>query len=574
MSPTPLRSLRLRSAINRTPFTNFANSEANRMKRLIDRSVGLLVCCGAGMALATSLGCNKKVEGAAATAAPTTAPGDGGAIDGGVGCIVGNAPPRTFSDAIAPEALLKVMSATADWQLAAPPKWATNLWHYAAFWVGMTKFAPLAEDSKYYDAIKKNGEANEWKPGARPGHADDQSITSSYFYVYSVERDPKTIEPALARFDEMAKKPYDEPLKWDEIKETPGKTASGTQAIQLREWAWCDALFMAPTAMALATTSTGDMKYLNLADKLWWKTTDYLYDKNEHLYFRDSRFFEKREANGKKVFWSRGNGWVLAGTARMLQNMPESYPDRAGYISLFRDMATKVASLQGKDGFWRSSLLDPDSVPQPESSGTGFYTYALAWGVNQGILDRATFEPAIRKGWSAITGAVLPDGKLGWVQQVGYQPGETCWDGTEVYGVGALLLAGSELYRTALLGGSPRVTRSIKNPKPEGRFDDAVEVSLQPEETQAVASGSKLVAVDGRSGEFLPTQPKEGAPNRLLVLVRSLDPSEERHIHIYRVAPGVKLPPVKAGALTRQAAESTAAGHKKLPALVVKVVAS
>jgi rhamnogalacturonyl hydrolase YesR len=546
------------------------------MKRLVDRSAGLVICCVAGVGLLLAPGCTKeKAEGAAATApegtARAAAPSDAGASDGGVACVVGDAPARAFSDAIAPEALMKVMAAAADWQLANPAKWASNLWHPAAFWIGMTKFAPLADDPKYYDAIKKNGEANEWKPAARPGHADDQSIISSYFYVYSVERDHKTIEPGLARFDEMTKRPFDESLKWDEVKETPGKTASGSPAIHTREWAWCDALFMAPPAMALATTNTGDMKYLNLADKLWWKTTDYLYDKDEHLYFRDSRFFEKKEPNGKKVFWSRGNGWVLAGTARMLQNMPEPYPDRGRYVTLFREMAAKVASLQGSDGFWRSSLLDPDSVPRPESSGTGFYTYALAWGVNHGILDRATFEPVIRKGWSAVTGAVLSSGKLGWVQQVGYQPGETCWDRTEIYGVGALLLAGSELYRTALLGDSPRVTRSIKNPKREGRLDDVVEMALESEETQALASGSKLVAVDARSGEFLAAQPKEGSA-KLLVLVSDLDPSEERRIYIYRVPAATKLPPLKAAALARHIAEGKAGAHKKLPPLVVKVV--
>jgi unsaturated rhamnogalacturonyl hydrolase len=489
-------------------------------------------------------GCNKDKAAAVSTAnraAPAAI-----VADGGVACVVGDAPQRTLSDAITPDAIMQAMTLTADRQLANPAKWATNLWHYAAFWIGMTKLAPLAESPKYYDAIKKNGDANEWKPALRPGHADDQAIASSYFYVYSIERDPKVIEPSLARFDEMTKRTFNEPLTWDEVRETPGKNASGAPAIHTREWAWCDALFMAPPAMAEATTNTGDMKYLNLANKLWWKTTDFLYEKDEHLYYRDSRFFEKREPNGKKVFWSRGNGWVLAGTARMLQNMPEQVSDRGRYLTMFRAMASRIASLQGKDGFWRASLLDPDSVPRPESSGTAFFTYALAWGINQGILDRATFEPVVHKGWSAITGAVLSSGKLGWVQEVGFAPGETCWDRTEVYGVGAFLLAGSELYRTALLGDSPRITRSFKNPQANARFDEVINVPLQAEEMNAVASGSKLIAIDGRSGEFLPTQLGDRANGPLLVRVGSLGPSEERRVHIYRMAAATKLPPLRA----------------------------
>ena len=50
---------------------------------------------------------------------------------------------------------------------------------------------------------------------------------------------------------------------------------------------------------------------------------NYLYDKEEHLFYRDHRYFAKREANGKKVFWGRGNGWVLGGLVEILQALPK-----------------------------------------------------------------------------------------------------------------------------------------------------------------------------------------------------------------------------------------------------------
>src|SRR5207249_10204649 len=103
----------------------------------------------------------------------------------------------------------------------------------------------------------------------------------------------------------------------------------------------------------------------------------YLYDKQERLFYRDSRFFSQRERNGKKVFWSRGNGWVLAGLARVLQYLPPDYAGRGRFVALFQEMARRIADLQGPDGSWRASLLDPDSRPNPETSGTGFFTYAL-----------------------------------------------------------------------------------------------------------------------------------------------------------------------------------------------------
>lgn len=110
-------------------------------------------------------------------------------------------------------------------------------------------------------------------------------------------------------------------------------------------------------------------------------------------------------------------------------------------------MMTRIAALQDNKGFWHPSLLDNVNYPMPESSSSGFFTYGLAWGINRGYLDRKTFEPVVRKGWQALTTAVHPDGKLGWVQEIGADPTKVSFDDTEVYGVGAFLLAGSEMLK-------------------------------------------------------------------------------------------------------------------------------
>jgi rhamnogalacturonyl hydrolase YesR len=212
-------------------------------------------------------------------------------------------------------------------------------------------------------------------------------------------------------------------------------------------WSWCDALFMAPPAWARLWKATGEQRYLDFAVEEWWATSDYLYDKEEHLYFRDSSLFEKREANGKKIFWSRGNGWVMGGLVRMLELLPADHASRPRFVQQFREMADKVITLQQPDGFWRASLLAPEHYPMQETSGTGFYTYALAWGINQGLLDRAKFEPAVRKAWAALASCVNADGKLTHVQPVGFTPVTFDAENSEPFGVGAFLLAGSEVRR-------------------------------------------------------------------------------------------------------------------------------
>jgi unsaturated rhamnogalacturonyl hydrolase len=344
-----------------------------------------------------------------------------------------SAPPVDAS----PAAVLRVMTRVADWQLAHPSAHPAYDWTQAAYYTGVMALAEVSPDPKYLAAMRAMGEANHWRPGLRPGHADDYAVIATYARIAQLDKNKALLEPSLALFNFLVTRPYNEPLAWG-------------NAIETRELAWCDALFMGPPALAAVSVATGDRKYLDLADRLWWKTTEYLYDKDEHLYFRDSRYFDPREPNGKKVFWSRGNGWVIAGLARLLQDMPADYPTRAKHVALFKEMAEKVTALQGADGYWRASLLDPANLPNPETSGTGFFTYSLAWGINKGLLDRAKYEPAVRRGWAALVRSVHPDGMLGWVQRIGDKPGATSQDTTEVYGTGALLLAGVEVYR---LGG-------------------------------------------------------------------------------------------------------------------------
>ena len=245
--------------------------------------------------------------------------------------------PPPFSADLTRTAVRRVMTAAADWQLEHPSAHAPHDWTVAAFYTGMMALSELSDSPKYYDAMKAMGERNQWRPGLRPGHADDYAVIATYARIFQREKDRRMLAPAVALFDFLVTRPYDEPLTWG-------------NGIETREWAWCDALFMAPPALAAVSTATGDSRYLALANRLWWKTTDYLYDRTEHLYFRDSRFFDQREPNGRKVFWSRGNGWVFAGIARMLNELPADHPDRARYVTLFREMAEKIVAVQGEDG--------------------------------------------------------------------------------------------------------------------------------------------------------------------------------------------------------------------------------
>ena len=333
--------------------------------------------------------------------------------------------------------ILNTMKKVADWQLNT---WQQNGWPHpkgdwtnAAGYTGILELGKVSKDKKYTEFLVGIGNDLDWNTGKRRFMADDYCIGQIYANLYMIYHDPKMIAKFQALADSIIAQPHTEPLDWK-------------NNIQLREWAWCDAMYMGPTSLSYLATATGDQKYLNIAVKLWWKTYNYLYDPAEHLYYRDGSYLDKKEKNGQKVFWSRGNGWVIGGLVRVIDNMPANYPDKPKFIQLYKDMAARVASLQQPDGSWHASLLDPASYPVKEASGTGFYAYAVLWGLNNGILDKKIYWPVVQKAWIALVNCVHPDGMLGYVQPIGAAPDMVNENSTEIYGVGSFLLTGSQLY--------------------------------------------------------------------------------------------------------------------------------
>ncbi len=318
--------------------------------------------------------------------------------------------------------------ANASWDTPDPKGWVQG-----ALFVGLTDLADHSDKPIYKNLILARGQANTWALGKRQYHADDQVIGQSYLWAAAHGAGPDALKPMQTRFDAILAAPSTADLAFAD---------SGDVKCTDR-WCWCDALFMAPATWMGLSRATGDAKYADFAKRELWATTAYLYDPAEHLFYRDSRFFSRRGPNGEKVFWSRGNGWVFAGLTRMLDALPANDPDRPRIVTLYKEMAVKIAAMQLPDGYWAPSLLADPKTALPETSGTAFYVYGLAWGIRNGTLPRAQYAPSVRRGWSALVKAVHPDGKLGYVQPVSDRPDNVAYDDTQFYGVGAFLLAGT-----------------------------------------------------------------------------------------------------------------------------------
>jgi len=359
------------------------------------------------------------------------------AVGFGVSCMASPKPEKLSPPSSAMPAatqVLSLMERVADWQIAHPSKWPRDAWHQAAWYTGMMSLSRISASDRFEQAMLAMGQANVWKLAARPYHADDHAVGQTYAELYEKFKDPDMIKALQSGFDYILANPKDDNLLFEGKEKTD-------------RWSWCDALFMAPPAWIRLWKISGDQRYLDFMVSKWWITSKYLYDPTEMLYFRDSTMFGKLEKNGKKIFWGRGNGWVLAGLARILPYLPADHPSRKDFERQFKEMSSAVIRHQAADGFWRASMLDPDSFPMKETSGTGFFCFALAWGINNGLLDRSVYEKPCLVAWNAIASCVTPEGKLRYVQPVGFAPVSFDPESTEVYGTGALLLAGSEIYR-------------------------------------------------------------------------------------------------------------------------------
>jgi len=316
----------------------------------------------------------------------------------------------------------------------------SNIWTRAVYYEGLMAFYNIDKQKKYYDYTLQWGEKHKWglRGGIRTRNADNQCCGQTYIDMYLLDnkQHPEWIKDIKASIDTMM------------------------LTKKVDDWNWVDALQMAMPVFVKLGNLYNDTKYFDRMYEMYAYTKykhgdNGLYNLKEHLWWRDKDFDPPyKEPNGDDCYWSRGNGWVVAALAKTLEALPKTDPHYNEYLQDFKDMCVALLPLQRADGYWNVSLNDANNFGGKEVSGTSLFIYGFAWGINNGIFDKATYKPAIVKAWNAMSKeAVHPDGKLGYVQGTGKEPKDgqpVGYDKTpdfEDYGLGCFLLAGTEIYK-------------------------------------------------------------------------------------------------------------------------------
>ena len=330
-------------------------------------------------------------------------------------------------------ALLKKANA---WQLAHPiMKPDDRNWERATWYTGVMAAWKATQERPFLDQALAWGRQHQWQVGTESAGANRLFCVETWAELYFVQKDPAMIAPAV---------------QWlatpDPISPAGGKwwyaDPYATKSV------YADSLYGA-SALAMLAKATGDAKYIDIMNAFFDDVTAQLLDRESGLYYRDARFIGQRTARGKKILWSRGNGWVFAGIARILEYLPRNHPSRKRYLEIFQRQAGELIKRQGADGLWRVNLDDPDQFPNPETSGTGFFCFGLAWGINQGVLNRHTYLPAVERAWKGLAQSLSPEGEVLWGQHGDDEPHLVERNSTEEFVTGTFLLAGSEAYKLA-----------------------------------------------------------------------------------------------------------------------------
>lgn len=315
---------------------------------------------------------------------------------------------------------------------------STFLFGLATWTSSISNLSPT-DANYYYKWLNEVGSANNWSipdnfknfPKYSFYHADELCIAQFYLKMYKEFKNEEMLSSVQERCDWIIENYPDTDMVY----------------FNKQAWTWCDALFMAPPVYAELYAITGNKKYLEFMHTEFQRTYNHLYNKEYKLFYRDSSYFTKQEANGKPVFWGRGNGWVAAGLVNVLKTIPNESPIYSFYLELYKDFIPSLVDLMDPEGYWHASLLDPESYNSPETSASALITYAMAYGINHNLLDKKTYLPKLKKCWSILQSFVNEEGKLGWIQPIGADPKNVTKDMSSVYGVGAYLLAATEIMK-------------------------------------------------------------------------------------------------------------------------------
>ena len=313
----------------------------------------------------------------------------------------------------------------------------SHIWTRGVYYEGLMALYNVYPDAAYLEYTDRWANFHKWTPvgNAQATHADNQCCMQTYLERYRMTHDERMIQVVRDNLDHQI------------------------QTGRVNYWTWIDAIQMAMPIYAQMYGITGKRDYMDYAMKayLWCRNEcgGGLFNGEDGLWWRDKDFVPPyKEKDGNNCYWSRGNGWVYAALARVMDELSPDDPYFQTLQSDYLAMSRALLTCQREDGFWNVSLVSPTTFGGKELTGTSLFLYGMSWGIRRGYLKEDGYRKACDLAWQGMSkDAVHPNGFLGWVQETGKQPSDgqplsySRVPDFEDFALGCFLLGATEYYR-------------------------------------------------------------------------------------------------------------------------------
>jgi unsaturated rhamnogalacturonyl hydrolase len=360
--------------------------------------------------------------------------------------IIGSCTNNQQTESIHKEDVLNLIIKVNDHYQLSHQNPGNSFWDNSAYHTGNIAAFSVTRNSKHLKYSEDWAIKNEWK-GAKSDNVEDWRYTYGEGDQYVLFGDWQICFQTYIDLYNLAEKK-------DSIKIKRALEVINYQ-ISTNEndyWWWADGLYMVMPVMTKLYKLTGDEIYLDKLYEYFSFAKGIMYDSETGLFYRDAKYVypKHKTESGEKDFWSRGNGWVFAGLAKVLSDLPADYKYKGEFENIYKNMAVQLKTIQQTEGYWTRSLLDAEQAPGYETSGTAFFTYGFLWGINNGYLEQEDYLTVAQNSWKYLSQIAVDDnGRVGYVQPIGERaiPGQVVDENsTSNFGVGAFLLAASEMY--------------------------------------------------------------------------------------------------------------------------------
>lgn len=315
----------------------------------------------------------------------------------------------------------------ANYWIGRTPNYPDSTWFNAIFIKGLIDTYRLTHDVKYLNYATGWAKHNNWSIPTNAPNYDGPEASQEFIDLYE-------LDPAHPALDIANAQAY--------VTKQTARVEKGT----VSDLSYVDAVRLgALSAFARLGALNHNATEIDAMAKMFAYTESHIYDKKASLWWRDSRWV------GTTVHWSRGNGWIVMALTDTIAALPAGDSHRAHYISLLQAMSTKLKATQQSGGYWTADVDHPASYPSSEETGTSFFTYGIARGIQMGYLDKTTYLPVVQKAWNWLsTKSLHSNGLVGYVQGPSSHPSQfqpISSSATYNYGVGGFLMAGAEVAR-------------------------------------------------------------------------------------------------------------------------------